>query len=421
MISAWLTFLNFGPYHLCRLNACEMLPGFRFVPVSIAMNQAEYSWRTEADSRIQFIERERYLESVRGGEWCEKLEVMLRRDRPDVVFVAGYSHPAMLSLIKLCASESIPWILMSDSRSGDSVRRGWQESVKKRVVRLASAGLVAGSPHADYLAELGMPRERIAFGYDVVDNHFFSSAASEFRQKGDLPCLDHFFLASNRFIEVKNLLRLIRAYAIYSARVLERETGTSAREGAGALRSMVFLGDGPMRSQIESLSASLGLRVVHRAPWEEDGGERYGTPTLYLPGFRQIEELPRYYAQATAFILASTSETWGLVVNEAMASSLPVLVSKACGCASDLVQDGMNGWTFDPMNEVGMADLLEKVGALPTSRRLELGLEGQRIIEDWGPSRFAKGCQEAMENASRIGPIQAGVLDRMLLTALIRR
>jgi 1,2-diacylglycerol 3-alpha-glucosyltransferase len=51
---------------------------------------------------------------------------------------------------------------------------------------------------------------------------------------------------------------------------------------------------------------------------------------------------------ASAFIQASTTEQWGLVVNEAMASGLPVLVSERCGCAPDLVKNGVNGYTFDP-------------------------------------------------------------------------
>lgn len=421
MMSVWLTFLNYGPYHLCRLNACEKLNGFRFVPVAMAMNQSEYSWRLEVDSRIQFVERDRYLESIRGSEWYGKLERMLRQDRPDVVFVAGYSHPAMLSLILLCANESIPWILMSDSRSGDSPRRRWQEAIKKRIVRLASAGLVAGTPHADYLEALGLPRNRIAFGYDVVDNHYFSTAADDFRRQGDLQYSDRFFLASNRFIEVKNLLRLIKAYSLYAARVLEKRKQIVGSNPAGELRSMVFLGDGPMRSKIESLSESLGIQVVRAAPWEHHDAVGESAPKLFLPGFRQIEELPRFYSQATAFIQASTSETWGLVVNEAMASRLPVLVSTACGCASDLVQDGVNGWTFDPMDELGMAELMEKVGALPTSKRNDLGAAGRRIIEDWGPARFASGCEASIGNALSVGPGRAGGVDRMVLSALIRR
>ncbi len=67
---------------------------------------------------------------------------------------------------------------------------------------------------------------------------------------------------------------------------------------------------------------------------------------VYLPGFRQIDELPRFYAHANAAILAITKDTWKLVINEATASSLPVIVSNRCGCAQELVKEGRNGFTF---------------------------------------------------------------------------
>jgi len=59
---------------------------------------------------------------------------------------------------------------------------------------------------------------------------------------------------------------------------------------------------------------------------------------VFLPGFKQKGEIPQYLAVSDVFILASISEPWGLVVNEAMAAGLPVLISKRCGCYSDLIK-----------------------------------------------------------------------------------
>src|SRR5207244_6319382 len=92
--------------------------------------------------------------------------------------------------------------------------------LKRRIVDLYSAALVGGQRHVEYLIELGMPRERIFTGYDVVDNEYFRQRAeevrsqrSEVRQKYGLP--ENYFLASARFIPKKNLPRLIRAYSVY--------------------------------------------------------------------------------------------------------------------------------------------------------------------------------------------------------------
>src|SRR5438034_9827058 len=79
---------------------------------------------------------------------------------------------------------------------------------------------------------------------------------------------------------------------------------------------------------------------------------------VHLPGFKQYEELPIFYGLADAFIHASISEPWGLVVNEAMASGLPVLVSIACGCEGDLVKEKVNGFSFNPVRFGKIAQLM---------------------------------------------------------------
>ena len=106
-------------------------------------------------------------------------------------------------------------VVMSESSRQDEPRTWWKEAIKRRIVGLYSAALVGGQRHVEYLVELGMPRERIFTGYDVVDNHYFRQKAeevrsqrSEVRQKYALP--ENYFLASARFIEKKNLPKLIQ-------------------------------------------------------------------------------------------------------------------------------------------------------------------------------------------------------------------
>jgi glycosyltransferase involved in cell wall biosynthesis len=140
-----------------------------------------------------------------------------------------------------------------------------------------------------------------------------------------------------------------------------------------------------------------------------------------LPGFIQYEALPSYYGLAGAFVHASTSEQWGLVVNEAMASGLPVLVSERCGCAPDLVEDGINGSTFDPHDVEELAGLMQRVAAMTDQRRLAMGRAGQRIVADWGPERFADGLMRAVQVAMRRPPPKVSWFDRQLLAGLINR
>jgi glycosyltransferase involved in cell wall biosynthesis len=308
-----------------------------------------------------------------------------------------------------------------------------------------------------------MPRERVFFGYDAVDNAYFATKVAEIRKQkaesaegnaetlkaemlkaeeqkaeggkletgvrppSSVLCLQHglperYFLASARFIEKKNLVRLIQAYDLYRKKAetlktekLKGDTGKAESAGrhaetlnAETLKAdgpwdLVLLGDGPLRGSLNSQLSTLNLHHC-----------------VHLPGFKQYPDLPTYYGLASAFIHASTTEQWGLVVNEAMASGLPVLVSNRCGCAPDLVQDGVNGFTFDPLDVDQLAQLMLKLSTL-NSQLSTMGAASQRIISDWGPERFASGLRAAVNKALEVGPATPTLLQRAILQMLLRR
>ena len=106
-------------------------------------------------------------------------------------------------------------------------------------------------------------------------------------------------------------------------------------------------------------------------------------------GHKSIEDLPLFYADAGCFVLPSTREPWGLVVNEAMASGLPVIVSSRCGCADDLVDDGSNGFIVDPTNEAEMAVAFSRISSLDPFDRNRMGARSREIIADYSPQRWA--------------------------------
>jgi glycosyltransferase involved in cell wall biosynthesis len=289
---------------------------------------------------------------------------------------------------------------MSESQASDEPRRAWREAVKRRIAGLSSAGLVGGETHVEYLAALGMPRDRVFLGYDAVDNGYFATKVAEIRKQRSesrkqfaLP--DNYFLASARFIEKKNLPRLMQAYALYRQKA-------ESRNQKAEIWDLVLLGDGPLRDSLCALRSALGV------------GD-----SIHLPGFKQYPDLPAYYGLAEAFIHSSTTEQWGLVVNEAMASGLAVLVSNRCGCASDLVQEGVNGFTFDPCNMEQLADLMLRISAFnfPLSA---FGDASREIISDWGPDRFASGLKAAAAKAIEVGPKRASLVSTAFLGALSR-
>ncbi len=135
-------------------------------------------------------------------------------------------------------------------------------------------------------------------------------------------------MASCRFVPKKNLDVLLEAFAAYC-------------EASRSPWELVLCGDGPMKEGLEAMTRELGI-----------------SDHVRMPGFVQYEDLPSYYGLAQAFVHASHREQWGLVVNEAMAAGLPVLVSERCGCVPELVQQGVNGFTFPPSDAAALKRLL---------------------------------------------------------------
>ena len=396
-------FQRFGPYHHARLNAAGRL--LSVWGVEACAMEDTYAWNkvegAAAFTRITLTDRD-----SGGRQWRQELQRKMWRVldeiKPQIVVVPGWSFADALSALLWCVKTKTPAVVMSESTVWDEPRGAWKEWIKRRLVKLNSAGLAGGTPHRDYLVQLGLTHERVFLGYDVVDNEHFQCKAEEARsQKSEvrnrLGLPEKYFLASARFVEKKNLLRLIQAYGRY--RILAEELKAENTK----IWSLVLLGDGPLKTDIQKLISELGLESF-----------------VHLPGFKQYDKLPAYFGLAAAFVHASTTEQWGLVVNEAMASGLLVLVSSRCGCAADLVVPGVNGFQFDPANVDELARLLLKISA-PNFPLADFGAASQRIISGWGPERFAEGLRNAVAVALKNPPLRAGRLDRLLLRLLLCR
>jgi 1,2-diacylglycerol 3-alpha-glucosyltransferase len=396
--SVVVLFHRIGPYHLARLAAA----GARCALTAVELSAVDhtYAWSPVEGApnfkRITLFPDED-VERKNGSDVRTGVHHALAEAAPDVVAIPGWSQPGALAALLWCLRNERPAVLMSESAMGDDVRWRSREATKRRVVRLFSSALVGGAPHGAYACVLGLSPGIVFAGYDAVDNQHFARGARQARRAGArwrarLGLPKRFFLASARFVAKKNLGGLLAAYAAYRQR-----TGANAWH-------LVLLGDGDLRAELERRIAQADL-----------------AGSVILPGFKQYDELPVYYGLASAFVHASTSEQWGLVVNEAMAAGLPVLVSARCGCAPDLVQDGVNGFTFDPCDVEELAGLMRRLAAMTDAQRQAMGRASQRIIADWGPERFADGLMQAAQAALHRPAPQAAWFDQILLWALARR
>jgi glycosyltransferase involved in cell wall biosynthesis len=395
-----VVFHHIGPYHHARLNAAAERLSVTGIEWSAKGYDAWGAAATPARYHKVSLFQEATNHSPGKAELRRALWSALEQTNPDVVAVNGWNNFGSLIAANCCLRRRIPMVVMSESSRQDEPRTRWKEAIKRRIVGLYSAALVGGQRHVEYLVDLGMSGERIFTGYDVVDNHYFRQKAeearsqrSEIRQKCVLP--DNYFLASARFVEKKNLPKLIRAYAEFR-RGWEIRSQKSEVRNNKAPWDLVVLGDGPLKTDLCRLISDLRLNEH-----------------VHLPGLKQYDELPVYYASANAFVHASTTEQWGLVVNEAIASGLPVIVSDRCGCAPELVNG--NGFTFDPTNENELTARLSEMASMSDEERKQLGDNSFKIASNFAQERFGEGLERAASVAMGVPQKRFRVMDRALL------
>ena len=266
---------------------------------------------------------------------------------------------------------------MSESKQDDESRLWWKEKLKSLLyVRKFKSALVGGCLHKDYLVHLGCSEESVFLGYDVVDNKYFIEQTQRvrenschFRRQQHIP-KNPYFLTISRFIPRKNILRLIDAFAEY------RRMGCPDR-----LWDLVVCGSGSEENLIRERIIQYQLQDF-----------------VHLPGFKTYKEMPKWLGLAGALIHPALSEQWGLVVNEGLASGLPVLVSNRCGCFPELIQEGKNGFGFDPENVQQLSRLMLKM----SRRRAELAKMSESSLEriqKFSPKAFGHGLAQSIEYA----------------------
>lgn len=366
---------RFGPYHLARLNAAAQHG--KIVGIEFTRNDAEYGWNPD-DRKVSFS---RHSLSERETD-CSQSELQRRLARcldsvkPDSVFIPGYGTSLARNALLWSLHNNVPAVLMSDSNSWDSRRLWHKELAKSKIISCFSAALAAGTPQADYLKDLGFPADRITLGYNAVDNDYFSTNCNRLRATStpsDHQLPERYLLVVTRLVEKKNLSRLILAYKLYCHNNMQP-------------LPLVIAGDGPLRFQLTQQLDDLSL-----------------SNNVHMPGFVEYDQLPYYYAFADLCILPSLVEQWGLVINEAMASGIIVALSDRCGCATDLIEDGITGFRFNPTSITDIAEAIER--AVSHAGRDKIINNASDRINQWGLSRFVSGFWHAADIAYNSKPV----------------
>jgi glycosyltransferase involved in cell wall biosynthesis len=279
----------------------------------------------------------------------------LRDARPDVVVVSGWSTFASQAAVAWCRRHRIPYVLLVESNERDA-RPGWRRVVKSAVVppviRGAVEVLVVGTAARESMLARGVDPDRISIVANTVDVDRFAREAAELAPRRDAlraeAGMGRDEVAVLSLAPEKGLDTLVRAIAV-----------------AGDPRLVLLLaGSGPERELLAALAAGQGVQLV------------------LLPDIRW-ERIVERYVLADVFALLSRHEPWGVVVNEAAACGLPLVLADRVGAAFDLLEDGRNG-VLVPVDDVAAAAEAIRGLADDAERRRAMGAASQEMVAEWG-------------------------------------
>ncbi|RDU99594.1 glycosyltransferase [Trinickia dinghuensis] len=366
---------NMSDYHIPRYRALVQLAarrGFKISLVEMFEHTNFYGYpQSNRTAFLKDVPSEMvtvFKDTAEGGKnWflvIARLSKIMRATRPDFVITYGYhtSYSIYLCVIRTLMRR-FKLVYMSDSKADDGERHRLKEAMKRVIVSRFDGALVAGEKHRRYAKSLGIPMHRSRIGFDVIDVSYFQETAKRALARADkerrrfgLP--PQYVLCVSRFVERKNVALVVEAFA----------RSTLPDENI----FLVLVGQGPLEQTIREKIDSLGL------------SERVLILTEVLN-----TDMPVLYALADFIVLASAFDQWGLCVNEAMACGRPAIVSDTCGCANELVHDGVNGLIVRPGD---VAQLTEKMKQLGTDRPLRerLARGAEATIGNWTPEFFAE-------------------------------
>lgn len=337
-----------GDYHRARWRATNQIwSSGTVIAADNGRSDKLYGWATTADSDNYVCLSEKPADQADIWNRALRFWQLIRRKDIQMVCIPGYGRPEYL--LYLIASRLLRQriLLFAESWYPGPL---FLDRLKGWFLRWACDGIFASGERAaqHFEQRLGFSPDKIRTGYSVVDNRHFNSL------RGVQPSRQRTLLCVARFSSEKNLIQLIKDF----------RQSELPRKG-WRLR---LVGGGPQETTLRTLVTE----GVELQPW------------------KPYEELPQIYAAANAFILPSSFEPWGLVVNEAMAAGLPVLISSACGCVPDLVDTKLPAnFVFDPNSEVELLASLNTLGRCSTDQLQQSGVANQQRIANFSPDSWA--------------------------------
>jgi glycosyltransferase involved in cell wall biosynthesis len=292
----------------------------------------------------------------------------VERWRPDAVLVFGWNSRAHLGALRYFKGR-VPVFFRGDSTlltAAPALKTLARRVFLNWIYRHIDVAIAVGSNNRDYFRFSGIPDSRIAFAPHAIDNTRFAdedgrhqAKALEWRQALGIAPDDRVILFAGKLIARKNPVLLLEAFL---------DSQSQAH--------LVFLGDGAAEPQLRQLAA--------------------GRPRIHFMPFQNQQAMPAVYRLCDLFVLPSYEETWGLAINEAMASGKVVITSDRVGAARDVVKQGVNGWVFESGNREALAAVLRDGSACDAVVLRTMSEAARRESQRWSISEAAAGIERAV-------------------------
>lgn len=342
-----------GDYHAARFLALEKaLPGSSVFIADLGAADGLYQWKNSVANHPNYsaLSSKKVEEPDLFGRFSNFRKLVVS-NQIKTVGLSGYGRSEYRLMLMWCWWKSVDVVLFAESWYGSNrllnELKGWF------LRKICKGFLVSGEKAENHFHhKLKIDLSRIEKGYSVVDNAHFSSEIEVEREK--------ILLCVARFSPEKNLENLILAFQ---------------RSELSKTWKLKIVGGGPQKGHLQSIIS-------------EDRVE--------LSDWLSYQALPYLYAQSSFFILPSTFEPWGLVVNEAMAAGLPIAVSTSCGCYPDLV-DVRNGFIFEPNDLDSIVFVLNQIAALKPVEFELMGKRSKEIIARYRPEDWATHFMKRMD------------------------
>ena len=287
--------------------------------------------------------------------------------KADAILVYGWAFKSHLKLLRYFKGR-LPVFFRGDSTLLADTDNGIKKIIRRIfltwVYKHIDGAFYVGTHNEAYYRSAGLPSSHLFKAPHAIDNNKFKHIDREgsrklFRQKNNIPEEAFVFLFAGKLEPNKDPFLLGEAF--------------ENMKNAGC--HLVFVGSGVLEAELKD-------RFVDNR-------------TIHFTGFYNQSQMPLVYNSCDVFVLPSKSETWGLSINEAMASGKAIIASDKCGGAIDLVQNGKNGYCFSSGSVEGLQSAMAKC-FLHNIGITEMGKQSLQIIKEYNFAAVAEAIETAV-------------------------